>query len=106
MRLVGARKAAAPDAENQSAVADLVDGGGLLGDAQRMAERQYLQPALSLQLDTVQLVKIVGEEDRRLAAARVLRPIPPTRPSHAGRATAARRGTPRASTTLAGFISR
>src|SRR5690349_19710531 len=30
---VGARKAAASDAEDQPAVADLIDGGGLLGDA-------------------------------------------------------------------------
>jgi len=35
-------KARAADAEDQPALADLVDGGDLLGQPQRMAERQHL----------------------------------------------------------------
>src|SRR5262249_55585032 len=38
---VGARKTAAPDAEVETALADLVDGGGLLGGANGMAEREH-----------------------------------------------------------------
>ena len=37
--LVGTREAAAPDPENQAALADLVDRRGLLSQSQRMAER-------------------------------------------------------------------
>ncbi len=40
--LVGVREARAADAEDQAAVGELVDGRGLLGDPQRMAERQHL----------------------------------------------------------------
>src|SRR5262249_2061296 len=46
--LVGTRKPTAPDAKDQSPVADLVDSGGLLGKAQRMAERQNLHPGADL----------------------------------------------------------
>ena len=42
IRLVGARHTAAPDAEDQPPVADLIDGRRLLGQAQRMAQRQHL----------------------------------------------------------------
>src|SRR6266849_2664621 len=40
--LVGTLQPAAPDTEDQPAPAELVDRRGLLGDAQRMAQRQYL----------------------------------------------------------------
>ena len=40
--LIGPRQAAAPDPENQPSPAHLVDRRGLLGDAQRMAQRQDL----------------------------------------------------------------
>ena len=46
--LVGAREPAAPDAEDQPPVADLIDGGGLLGEAQRMAQRQHLDAGADL----------------------------------------------------------
>src|SRR6266404_1587117 len=42
VRLVCARKAAAPDAKDQPAQADLIDGSGFLGNAQRMAQWQDL----------------------------------------------------------------
>ena len=42
VRLVGARKAAAPDAKDQPAQADLIDGSGFLGNAQRVAQWQDL----------------------------------------------------------------
>ena len=45
---VGAREAAAPDAEDQPSVADLIDRGGLFGEAQRMAQRQYLDAGADL----------------------------------------------------------
>src|SRR5262249_5554785 len=38
---VGARKTAAPDAEVETALADLIDRGGLLGGANGMAEREH-----------------------------------------------------------------
>src|SRR5262249_57114234 len=38
---VGTRKAAAPDAEVETALADLIDGGRFLGGANGMAERQH-----------------------------------------------------------------
>ena len=40
--LVGLRYPAAPDPEDQPAVAQLINRRGLLGQSQRMAERQYL----------------------------------------------------------------
>ena len=40
--LISAGKPAASDTEDEAPVADLVDGGGLLGEPQRMAERQHL----------------------------------------------------------------
>src|SRR5215470_17716219 len=40
--VVGAGRAAAPDPEVEPALAELIDGGGLLGDAERVAERQHL----------------------------------------------------------------
>src|SRR4029450_13200105 len=40
--VVGADHAAAADAELEPALADVVDGGDLLGDAQRMVQRQHL----------------------------------------------------------------
>src|SRR3989442_5144694 len=40
--VVGPHDAAAPDAELEAAFADVVDGGDLLGDAQRMVQRQHL----------------------------------------------------------------
>ncbi len=40
--LIGAGKSAAPDAEDQPAVAYMINRGGFLGDAQRMAQRQDL----------------------------------------------------------------
>src|SRR5215472_17070488 len=39
---VGPRKAAAPDPENQPALADLIDRRRFFGEPQRMTERQYL----------------------------------------------------------------
>ena len=41
---VGARKAAAPDAEVEAALADLVDGGGLLGGADGVTQREDADP--------------------------------------------------------------
>src|SRR5439155_11633084 len=46
--LVGAREAAAPDAEDQPSVADLVYRGRFFRQAQRMAERQYLDAGADL----------------------------------------------------------
>ena len=46
--LVGAREAAATDAEDQPAVADLIDRRDLLGEAQRMAQRQHLDRGADL----------------------------------------------------------
>ena len=40
--VVGAHDAAAADAELEAPLADVVDGGDLLGDAQRMVQRQHL----------------------------------------------------------------
>src|SRR5947199_10755087 len=40
--LIGAWKGAAADPENEAAAADLVQGRGLFGEAQRVTERQYL----------------------------------------------------------------
>src|SRR5205085_4829875 len=40
--VIGADDATAPDAEDQPTMADLVDRRGLLGKAQRVAERQHL----------------------------------------------------------------
>ena len=40
--LVGAREAAAADAEDQPAIADVIDCRDLLGEPQRMAKRQHL----------------------------------------------------------------
>ncbi len=40
--LIGAGKPATSDTEDEPSVADLVDGGGFLGEPQRMAERQHL----------------------------------------------------------------
>ena len=40
--LIGARKSAAPDAEDQPAMANVIDRGGFLGDPHRMAQRQDL----------------------------------------------------------------
>ena len=45
---VGPRETAAPDPENQPAMADLVDRRDLFGEAQRMAQRQYLDPGADL----------------------------------------------------------
>jgi hypothetical protein len=41
---VGAREAAAPDAEVEATLADLVDGGGLLGGADGVTQRQDADP--------------------------------------------------------------
>ena len=46
--VVGAREGAAADAEDQPAAADLVDRRGLLGEAQRVAERQDLHRGADL----------------------------------------------------------
>src|SRR4029450_14089133 len=40
--VVGAAHAATADTELEPALADVVDGGDLLGDAQRMVQRQHL----------------------------------------------------------------
>src|SRR5204863_8062014 len=40
--VVGAHDAAPADPELETALADLIDGGDLLGDAQRMIEREHL----------------------------------------------------------------
>src|SRR5207302_791735 len=45
---VGSREAAAPDAEDQPSVADLIYRGGLFRQAQRMAQRQYLDAGADL----------------------------------------------------------
>src|SRR5208282_6477905 len=45
---VAARVAAAADSEQQAAVADLVDGGGLFGEAQRVVQWQDLDPGADL----------------------------------------------------------
>ena len=49
--LVGAGETAAADAENQAAVADVIDGGGFLRDAQRVAQRQDLDRELTVEVD-------------------------------------------------------
>jgi hypothetical protein len=41
-------KPAASDAEDETSVADLVDGGGFLGEPQGMAERQHLDGGANL----------------------------------------------------------
>src|SRR5262249_18018600 len=46
--LVGAGKAATADAEEQPSVADVVDGRGLFGKPQRLAQRQDLKPRADL----------------------------------------------------------
>jgi hypothetical protein len=46
--LVGAREAAAPDPENEPAMADLVDGSNLLGEPQRVTQGQYLHRGADL----------------------------------------------------------
>ena len=46
--LVGVREARAADAEDQPALAELVDGRDFLGKAQRMAERQHLHGGADL----------------------------------------------------------
>src|SRR5438270_6805955 len=46
--VVGARKGAAADAENEPSAADLVDRRGLLGEAKRVPERQDLHRGADL----------------------------------------------------------
>src|SRR6185312_11961423 len=46
--LVGAREAAAADAEDETSVTDLIDRRRLLGEAQRVAQRQYLHAGADL----------------------------------------------------------
>src|SRR5262249_22664641 len=46
--LIGPRKAGAADAKNQPAVADVVDGGTVFRQAQRLAQRQNLDAGTDL----------------------------------------------------------
>ena len=41
-RLIGLHDAAAPDAEDQSALGDVIQGRGFLGDAKRISQRKHL----------------------------------------------------------------
>jgi hypothetical protein len=41
-RLIGLHDAAAPDAEDQSALGDVVQGRGFLGNAKRIGQRKHL----------------------------------------------------------------
>src|SRR5262245_24029350 len=70
---VGSRVATPPDPKKQSALADLIDRGGLLGETQRVAERQDLDAGADLDVaGTRGNGAGDGQRRRQYGAARLL----------------------------------
>jgi hypothetical protein len=65
-RLLGLHDAAAPDAEDQSALGDVVQGRGFLGDAKRVRQRKQPTPEIRIAAVSVETFPAAGNAGQGL----------------------------------------